>query len=112
MTSKARYDYQDLQQDDIALIGICSDHNSSFMRGPAKAPPLIREALYCGAANLSSENGISIHADDRLKDLGDKAIAETENRLFKYHSADSTHFRSGSKAADFRWRPRHYLSYR
>ena len=44
-------DYAALCEEDIALIGICSDHNSSFMRGPAKAPPLIREALYCGAAN-------------------------------------------------------------
>lgn len=78
MTAQILRDYSDLQQGDIALIGICSDHNSSFMRGPAKAPPLIREALYCGAANLSSESGISIRTNDRLKDLGDKNIGETE----------------------------------
>lgn len=78
MTEKAQHNYVDLRPNDIALIGICSDHNSSYMRGPAKAPPLIREALYCGAANLSSESGISIRTNDRLKDLGDKNIPETE----------------------------------
>ncbi|TQV75395.1 agmatinase [Aliikangiella marina] len=69
---------RDINQRDIVVLGICSDHNSSFMRGPAGAPPKIREALYCGAANLSSELGVSIRDNARFKDIGDFHIGETE----------------------------------
>ncbi|MGH9939038.1 MAG: agmatinase [Blastocatellia bacterium] len=42
----------------VALIGIPWDENSSFMRGPAEAPPIIRAAFASESANLWSENGI------------------------------------------------------
>ena len=35
----------------VALVGIPFDEFSSFMRGPAKAPPLIRQTLHNGASN-------------------------------------------------------------
>jgi agmatinase len=41
-----------------ALIGIPWDENSSFMRGAAEAPPLIRAAFHSESANLWSESGI------------------------------------------------------
>ena len=47
-----------LKKCSVTLIGICCDHNSSFMRGPASAPDTIREALHCGSANLASETGV------------------------------------------------------
>ncbi len=40
----------------VAMAGIPFDANSSFLRGPALAPPRIREALYCGSANRFSES--------------------------------------------------------
>jgi len=55
----------------IGLIGFCSDKNSSFLRGAAEAPPLIREALYSDAANLWSESGIDLGRDDVFFDAGD-----------------------------------------
>jgi agmatinase len=54
----------------IGLIGFCSDLNSSFLRGAAEAPPLIREALYCDASNLWSESGIDLGLDDVFFDAG------------------------------------------
>ncbi|MGE0131040.1 MAG: agmatinase [Blastocatellales bacterium] len=42
----------------LALIGIPWDENSSFMRGPAEAPPIIRSAFASESANLWSESGI------------------------------------------------------
>ena len=44
----------------VALLGICSDVNSSFMRGPADAPDKIREALYSDSANNCNEAGKEI----------------------------------------------------
>ena len=49
----------------IGLIGFCFDENSSYQRGAAEAPPLIREAFFCEASNLWSESG---------KDLGEPNI--------------------------------------
>jgi arginase len=69
----------ELKPGDIGLLGICSDHNSSFLRGPAQAPAKIREALFCGSANLTSETGVSLHQQSRFKDLGDFHIQETAN---------------------------------
>lgn len=66
----------DLMPGMVAVVGVPSDENSSFMRGAALAPPRIREVLHSGAANLCAENGIDLAADSRWRDLGDLALAE------------------------------------
>jgi len=63
-----------LNQDDIAVIGVCSDHNSSYLRGPAKAPDIIRQSLFSGSANLCSELGVEITKSRQYKDLGNLDI--------------------------------------
>jgi|GEM_PF-2565077 len=78
MSAREIVEYAALKPFDIGLIGICSDHNSSYMRGPAEAPPKIREALFCGAANLTSELGCAIGQTSRFKDLGDRLIADNQ----------------------------------
>ncbi|PCJ48662.1 MAG: agmatinase [Gammaproteobacteria bacterium] len=62
---------QSIKKNQLVLIGVCSDDNSSFKKGPAAAPPLIRKALYNGSANLSAENGISLANNHRFIDIGD-----------------------------------------
>jgi len=57
----------------IALQGICFDQKSSFQRGPALAPPLIRQALNSGSMNLCTEAGLEIAAS-HFTDLGDFKI--------------------------------------
>ena len=54
----------------VSVLSIPLDFNSSHLRGPAEAPPLIKEVLHCGSANLSSEQGIDIGRDKRLQDAG------------------------------------------
>ncbi len=54
----------------VALAGIPWDENSSFARGPAEAPPLIRAALFSEASGLRSENGFEFLRED-LHDAGD-----------------------------------------
>src|SRR5262245_12216113 len=53
-----------------AIIGIPWDENSSYLRGAAQAPHLIREALACDSSNLWSENGIDFGASP-IFDAGD-----------------------------------------
>ena len=62
----------------IGVLGIAYDENSSYLRGPADAPPLIRAAFYSDSANLWSENGTDLGAEDLFVDAGD--IAPSINR--------------------------------
>jgi agmatinase len=52
------------------LIGFPVDNHSSFLRGAADAPPLIREALRSHASNLWTEGGRDLETDPLL-DAGD-----------------------------------------
>jgi len=58
----------------IALLGIPFDDNSSYMKGPAEAPPLIRQALRCDSSNLWTENGTDLEQAPWL-DAGDLDFA-------------------------------------
>jgi arginase family enzyme len=55
------------------LLGIPFDANSSYLRGAADAPPLIREAYHCDSSNSSTESGIELSAESIL-DAGDLAL--------------------------------------
>lgn len=57
----------------IALQGILFDEKSSFLRGPALAPPLIRKAYHSHSANYYAENGKLI-APEVFDDKGDFEI--------------------------------------
>lgn len=67
---------QKLSKDSVALIGILSDANSSFLRGAASAPPAIRRALHCGSAGLCSELGVDLKDNPRFIDVGDRQVAD------------------------------------
>ncbi|MFS8026910.1 putative arginase [Helianthus anomalus] len=41
-----------------SLLGVPLGHNSSFLQGPAFAPPRIREAIWCGSTNATTEEGM------------------------------------------------------
>jgi agmatinase len=70
----------------IALVGFASDENSSFLRGPADAPPLIRGALRSDSTNLWTENGADLGAGGVLFDAGDfkGSIEEVTALLLKH----------------------------
>jgi agmatinase len=55
-------------------VGIPFDEYSSFMRGSAGAPPIIRQMLHNGASNLFAENGINLDGHPRFLDLGDLTL--------------------------------------
>ena len=55
----------------VSLLGIPHDDNSSFMRGPSEAPPLIRRELHSDAYSMWSETGIDLSVAGRIIDHGD-----------------------------------------
>jgi agmatinase len=63
------------------LIGIPWDVNSSFMRGAAAAPPLIRQALFSPASNMWTELLVDIGAPGGLADAGDLTLPETDDAI-------------------------------
>jgi arginase len=61
----------------VALLGVPYDAGSSYQRGPAGAPLVIREALWSEAGNTWSEAGIDLK-DGRLDDEGDLWFTDRE----------------------------------
>src|SRR6185503_20047428 len=55
----------------LSLLGIPHDDNSSFMKGPSEAPPIVRRELHCDAYSLWSETGVDLGIAGRLVDHGD-----------------------------------------
>ncbi len=64
----------------VALLGVPYDASSSFQRGPAEAPPLIRRALHSPASNLWTEDGTNLGADGALADAGDVTLTDPDER--------------------------------
>ncbi|CAI5463976.1 unnamed protein product [Closterium sp. Yama58-4] len=58
------------------LLGVPLGHNSSFLQGPAFAPPRIREAIWCGSTNSSTEEGKDLNDIRVLTDVGDVPVQE------------------------------------
>jgi agmatinase len=69
------------------LLGIPLDHNSSFLRGPAEAPGLIREALRSDAWNQWAEAGVDIGREGSLEDAGDLQDMEAPDAFARIEAA-------------------------
>ncbi|RDX66691.1 Arginase, partial [Mucuna pruriens] len=58
------------------LLGVPLGHNSSYLEGPAFAPPFIRESIWSASSNSTTEEGKDL-ADLRvLTDVGDVPVQE------------------------------------
>src|SRR5262245_18237440 len=69
-----------------ALIGLPWDINSSFLRGAAEAPPLIRSALFSDAGHLWREAGVNLGVVGMLHDAGD-VQPDTDDMNFTIEAA-------------------------
>src|SRR5262249_54012746 len=54
-----------------ALLGVPFDAQSSYLRGAALAPALIRTAMNCDSSNSWSENGVDLATPEIFTDAGD-----------------------------------------
>ncbi len=64
----------------IRLIGLPTDINSSFERGPAQAPAAIRAALFSDRGNMAAESGCEIGIDIEIEDAGDLPLTEVTSQ--------------------------------
>lgn len=62
----------------VALLGVCYDGSSSYLRGAAGAPPVIRQALWSDSGNPWTELGIDL-SSAALDDEGDLTLAADED---------------------------------
>jgi agmatinase len=60
----------------VGVLGIPFDANSSFRRGPARAPAAIRRAMSSEAGNAWSERGVRVWPDDAVVDHGDLKVTQ------------------------------------
>jgi len=68
------------------LVGVPFDANSSYLRGAAGAPAVIRSAFHSSSSNYWSELGVDLGAEGIYEDAGDlqfgqDAFAEIESRV-------------------------------
>ncbi len=73
----------------IKLIGIPYDGNSSYLKGPALAPPRIRLMDTEGSANRFSEHGVEIVEGKNYIDLGDLTFLD-DNPEWVYRKIKQT----------------------
>jgi arginase len=69
------------------LLGIPLDHNSSFLRGSAEAPPLIREAFHSDAWNKTTETHVDLGAPGIFEDAGDLPAMEAPDAFTRIEDA-------------------------
>lgn len=81
----------------VGLLGLPTDSHSSFVRGAAKAPPVIRTALRSPHAHLTATNGLVM--DDVLHDFGDVAVQEDGGDFDRIVAAVAEAFRAGPAVA-------------
>lgn len=62
----------------VALLGVCYDGSSSYLRGTAGAPPVIRQSLWSEAGNPWTELGVDL-STAALDDEGDLVPAADED---------------------------------
>ena len=100
----------DMTPDTLALIGVPFDEYSSFLRGPAKAPAVIRRVLHNGASNLFAENGIDLDDHPGFCDLGDLTLPRRRGCHCRHPGGHrKTRLGQGARPGPGR-RPRRHLS--
>jgi agmatinase len=65
----------------VTVVGIPFDEYSSFRRGSAEAPAIIRQVLHNGASNLFAENGVNLDNHPLFCDMGDLSLPDGEAAL-------------------------------
>ena len=74
-----------LKSGDIALIGMPFDDHSSFLKGPAKAPSLIIEAIENDSANYFTEDFIDLADHPDVCWLGNAPLKDYFDIETKYY---------------------------
>ena len=79
------------------LLGLPYDASSSFRKGTAAAPPLIRQALHSPAGNPWTETGVDLGRSGALGDAGDVPLTSGAEARTKIEEAVRTLLESGGR---------------
>jgi arginase len=79
----------------LSLLGVPTDVNSSYLRGPAEAPEQIRRTLFSDHSHLCAENGIDLAG--ALDDLGDLALVDDISRHVEIEAAVAARLAEGRR---------------
>lgn len=71
----------------VALVGLPYDASSSFQRGPAEAPPVIRRAFTSRASNLTTQLGLDLEQAGLAHEAGDVSLPEGAGARDKIETA-------------------------
>lgn len=71
----------------VGLLGLPLDCFSSYRRGAARAPAIIRKLLAGGMSHWTVENGIDLKEHPRWKDLGDLGLPADETAMERIRRA-------------------------
>jgi arginase len=74
----------------VALLGLPYDASSSFQRGPAEAPPVIRRAFTSADSNLTTQLGVDLEQAGTVHDAGDLSLPEGAGAREKIETAVAT----------------------
>lgn len=75
------YKVNDIKHERICLLGIPFDDHSSFLKGAAKAPEIIRDAYHSGSVNTSTENIRDLSSESIWIDLGNINVTDYHNDI-------------------------------
>jgi arginase len=71
----------------VRLIGAPTDSHSSFLRGAAAGPRLIRASLNSSQGNSACASGVEIGEEIRLEDTGDLPLDESSGDFGRLYEA-------------------------
>jgi agmatinase len=71
----------------VVSLGIPLDENSSFLRGPAQAPAMIRKTVHSGSSNMSTENGLDLSQSSNWAELEDLQLTTGEEAFSQIEAA-------------------------
>jgi len=79
----------------VRLIGVPTDSHSSYLRGAAAAPPLVRSALHSDHGNRATESGLELGREIILDDAGDLPLTESPDDVQLIRAAAENAARDG-----------------
>jgi agmatinase len=71
----------------ISILGIPYDADSSYLKGAAHGPPVIRNAFRSPSGNTSAENEIELDGHPQINDQGDLELGAGQNAREQIESA-------------------------
>ena len=86
-----------MSQPAVAIVGFPTDVNSSFKRGPAKAPNKIRAEMFSAGGNSFTEAGFDLAKRGVMHDYGDATLEETESDLATIERTVDAHLVAGRR---------------